>query len=149
MRDISNQWGLIMICFDEIHASKESRFAKAFGCSLVVGFLVISDTSACLAASSLWQKLQVPEERAAEVKVAVKSNLLDPESAQFRNLYTPSVSSKPMPSGAVCGEVNAKNGYGGYVGFKKFVQSAPGKAPLMWKNVDWEDVFITELCHDS
>ena len=38
--------------------------------------------------------------------------LNDPESAQFRNLE--------LAGDAVCGEVNAKNGFGGYVGFQPF-----------------------------
>ncbi|WP_151832895.1 hypothetical protein [Acinetobacter ursingii] len=38
----------------------------------------------------------------------VKEQLRDPESAQFQNVKNG------------CGEVNAKNSYGGYTGFKKF-----------------------------
>jgi hypothetical protein len=50
------------------------------------------------------------EERAQDV---VRGNLRDPESARFREVtrggeYT------------VCGEVNAKNALGGYVGFRRF-----------------------------
>lgn len=45
--------------------------------------------------------------------VWVKAKLKDPDSAQFRNLqYTP-----PF----VCGEVNAKNSFGGYNGFERFI----------------------------
>lgn len=58
-----------------------------------------------------------PEKKAAseksmlEVKAqeVVKESLKDPESAEFRNMN------------GVCGEVNAKNSFGGYTGFKKFV----------------------------
>lgn len=49
-------------------------------------------------------------------KKTVVNKFKDPESAQFRNL---SVRDQGK-SRAVCGEVNAKNSYGGYVGFKKF-----------------------------
>ena len=46
-------------------------------------------------------------------RVWVKAKLKDPDSAQFRNLqYTP-----PF----VCGEVNAKNSFGGYNGFERFI----------------------------
>ena len=38
----------------------------------------------------------------------VKNTLKDPDSAQFQNIE------------GYCGEVNAKNSYGGYIGFKKF-----------------------------
>lgn len=40
---------------------------------------------------------------------AVKNSLKDPDSAQFQNVK------------GYCGEVNAKNGYGGYTGYKRFI----------------------------
>jgi hypothetical protein len=40
--------------------------------------------------------------------------LNDPESARFRN-------SRPGRGGTVCGEYNAKNSMGGYVGFRAFI----------------------------
>lgn len=43
----------------------------------------------------------------------VRDNLTDPSSARFRNV-------QQKPNGAVCGEVNAKNRMGGYVGFAPF-----------------------------
>ena len=45
---------------------------------------------------------------------AVRARLKDPESAQFQNQH---VSAK----GAGCGEVNSKNGFGGYTGFKRYI----------------------------
>lgn len=39
----------------------------------------------------------------------VVANLKDPDSAEFRN------------QNGFCGEVNAKNGLGGYTGFKRFI----------------------------
>lgn len=44
---------------------------------------------------------------------AVKRILNDPESAQFRDMRVYTLS--------VCGEVNAKNAMGGYVGFQRFI----------------------------
>lgn len=43
---------------------------------------------------------------------AVTHNLLDPESARFRDVG--------VNGDAVCGQVNAKNAYGGYIGFRNF-----------------------------
>lgn len=43
----------------------------------------------------------------------VKRRLFDPDSAKFRNVT--------HGRGNVCGEVNAKNKMGGYVGFKAFI----------------------------
>lgn len=53
----------------------------------------------------------------ASAKKAVARSLKDPGSAQFRNVRV-----VPYGEGSViCGEVNGKNSYGGYVGFKSFV----------------------------
>jgi len=49
----------------------------------------------------------------------VQSSLKDPSSAQFRNVRLVAWRSWQV----VCGEVNAKNSYGGYAGFTKFVGS--------------------------
>jgi hypothetical protein len=48
-----------------------------------------------------------------KVKNDILESMKDPNSAQFRRIVTNGV--------AVCGEVNAKNSMGGYVGFKKFI----------------------------
>lgn len=51
----------------------------------------------------------------------VADSLIDPESARFRNVfYTFEKSAKYKYSLSVCGEINAKNRMGGYVGFKWF-----------------------------
>ena len=50
---------------------------------------------------------------AAEERVS--GSLKDPESARFRRVFV-------SPHGrAVCGEINAKNSMGGYVGFRRFI----------------------------
>lgn len=54
-------------------------------------------------------------------KKAVIEQLKDPNSAEFKNVgkYVATISGKPM----VCGQVNAKNSMGGYVGFRRFAFS--------------------------
>ena len=53
---------------------------------------------------------------------AVKRSLKDPDSAKFDGVKVVSA-----PNGKVlCGFVNGKNSYGGYVGFKRFVASPHG-----------------------
>ena len=47
----------------------------------------------------------------------IKQKLKDPNSAQFKNV-TFNRSSK---SKVVCGQVNSKNSFGGYVGFQRFI----------------------------
>jgi hypothetical protein len=54
---------------------------------------------------------------------ALKEGLYDPQSAQFR-------AEGVGDSGSVCGEVNAKNRLGGYVGFRRFVYVPQDKEEL-------------------
>lgn len=71
------------------------------------------------------------EETAATelLKLAVKKELKDPESAQFRDLRY-FAHHAVIPDGrkfgitySLCGQINAKNSFGGYVGFKRFVST--------------------------
>lgn len=56
------------------------------------------------------------------VEAAVKSRLRDPDSAQFGHMDAHGDRKwKGKPVTAVCGSVNSKNGFGGYVGFSDFV----------------------------
>lgn len=59
-------------------------------------------------------------DQVAFVKVAkqnVVSNFRDPVSVQYRNVFI----SKTGETALLCGEINGKNAYGGYVGFRAFV----------------------------
>lgn len=55
------------------------------------------------------------EHKAAEE--AVRQSMKDPDAAQFKNIKSVKTL-KAIP--VVCGEVNGKNSYGGFVGFKRF-----------------------------
>ncbi|GAA4641508.1 hypothetical protein GCM10023115_00450 [Pontixanthobacter gangjinensis] len=57
----------------------------------------------------------------------VRARLKDPDSADFRNVGYYSGGSE---GAAVCGEVNAKNGFGGFGGFERFVAMGPKVAFL-------------------
>lgn len=50
-------------------------------------------------------------------KQGLEKRLKDPESAQFRNERVSRSSGNPV----VCGEVNAKNGFGGFTGFEPYI----------------------------
>lgn len=67
---------------------------------------------------------------------AVRRKLLDPGAAQFREVFLAD------RGGHVCGQVNAKNKFGGYVGFKRFVAGGDGvafedDAPAFF-DLDWQ-----------
>lgn len=53
------------------------------------------------------------------VKAEIKDSLKDPSSAQFKDVRVVKVKEGKL----VCGQVNGKNSYGGYGGFKYFLAS--------------------------
>ena len=53
------------------------------------------------------------------VQMLVRKQMKDPDSAEFRN-WSYIKASESLPA-TVCGEVNAKNSFNGYSGFKKFL----------------------------
>lgn len=54
----------------------------------------------------------------------IRARMKDPDSAEFRNSRF--YSGGPAP--AVCGEVNAKNSFGGFTGFERFIASGEDTA---------------------
>jgi hypothetical protein len=66
----------------------------------------------------------------ASAKAAVTQTLRDPESTEFRsvvvrhrNCRSGTCIEDPAGPALVCGEYNAKNGYGGYAGYDRFIYS--------------------------
>ncbi|WP_156507147.1 hypothetical protein [Comamonas thiooxydans] len=59
-----------------------------------------------------------------ELRKPVLAHLNDPDSAKFRNEFVKG--SWRVESSTLCGEINARNAMGGYVGYKKFY-SVDGK----------------------
>lgn len=68
-------------------------------------------------------RIEIDESQMAEAEAAVRDALKDPDSANFRDLHGISVA-EDGPLMAVCGEVNAKNSYGGYIGYNRFAYTA-------------------------
>lgn len=79
---------------------------------------------ALLLGTSLTHAVSIPE-----AKRIVAAGLKDPSTVQFRNVRA------YKRTGAVCGEYNAKNSYGGYVGFAPFGIAADG-APMDAPQID-------------
>ena len=57
---------------------------------------------------------------------AIRARLKDPDSAEFRNVRFYSGGSTPV----ACGEVNAKNGFGGKSGYERFIAAGSNLAIL-------------------
>jgi len=64
----------------------------------------------------------LPNSEINNAKQVVSDTFKDPESTKFRNvkLITKYSDADPAFSPYVCGEVNAKNSYGAYTGYKWF-----------------------------
>jgi hypothetical protein len=62
----------------------------------------------------------VPETVRKKMAAAVTKDLRDPLSAQLRNVQLSKAKFSGEPKTVYCGEINAKNAHGGYVGFKPF-----------------------------
>lgn len=65
-------------------------------------------------------KVPITSEQEKAATAAVAGMLKDPESARFQGLYGMQRAGHPEVT-SICGEVNAKNSYGGYAGFSRFV----------------------------
>lgn len=73
-----------------------------------------------------YQEIANTPEIEAAAEGSARQRLKDPDSAQFKALK---VFRRDDDYIAVCGEVNAKNSYGGYAGFTPFV------AHISWANL--------------
>jgi hypothetical protein len=78
-------------------------------------------------------------ERIRLAKDAVRDVLREPDTAQFRNVVD--------HGHVVCGEVNAKNGFGGFTGFQDFY--VIGKPPRRAVLVDERSDFTAEIWADN
>lgn len=66
-----------------------------------------------------WKTVEITPEEAEIGMAALRETLRDPESAIFSDLYG-ARRIDGNGSLAICGYVNAKNGYGGYAGKRRF-----------------------------
>jgi len=67
------------------------------------------------------------------VAATIAQNLKDPESAQFRNWRAYQLSNGHR---VICAELNAKNGFGGYVGFEPAYARLSGSRVLTAQHGD-------------
>lgn len=65
----------------------------------------------------------------ALTKEYVAAHLIDPESARFRSM---GVYEQGFGGIVICGEVNSKNRFGGYVGYRTFIYNGPHKRNVVF-----------------
>jgi len=80
-------------------------------------------------------------------KEAVKERLKDPESVKFKDMF---YSDSYKNIDVTCGYVNAKNGFGGYNGFERFVASGTNTNLVFFETeVGSFDKVWTTLCENN
>lgn len=67
---------------------------------------------------------------------AVLAQLKDPDSAKFRDERLLNREGLTVNGTTLCGEVNAKNEMGGYVGYKKFASASSRHAEVASTDID-------------
>lgn len=116
----------------------------------LIGLCVALSANAAFASDrSQWDGIAL-----SKAQEAVKEQLRDPGSAQFKNVFVFRPASAGGAPQAVCGEVNSKNGFGGYGGYTLFVWVPLG--PDLKPNLDHGTTLIgdearklKELCRDK
>lgn len=68
---------------------------------------------------------------------AVKTKLRDSDAAKFRGVH---INRGRDGISMICGEVNAKNAFGGYIGYQKFVSN--GKTETTYLQEEVQDFYL-------
>lgn len=85
----------------------------------VAAILLVGYSDSCYAEA---RSVSIDKKLIKKAHSSVKLSLKDPDSAKFKNEYV--VSERSDDGGTqvvVCGLVNAKNSYGGYAGFERYM----------------------------
>lgn len=96
---------------------------------------ILCTLGACVAATDVpTQSATPPGALVTQTQAQITAQLRDPLSAQWRGIrgYTTAFGDQ-----IICGEINAKNAFGGYVGFKQFYARYRG-GQLMNTQLDGE-----------
>jgi hypothetical protein len=88
--------------------------------------LLAGSTAAVLMAAPVAKKSHL----SATLESELRDHLRDPGSAQFRGEFLSLSDNQAEPVKSLCGELNAKNGMGGYTGFAHFIISETGVVVL-------------------
>lgn len=89
-----------------------------------------------------WLRYEASTEEIGRAELIVRGALKDPESARFRSFQKVS---RGMGDDYICGEVNAKNSYGGYTGHSAFTVSSAGKVKFATKD-DIDGLLVMSIC---
>lgn len=79
---------------------------------------------------------------------AVVAKLKDPGSAQFRNAFFHLAKSKGQYTPISCGEVNSKNGFGGYSGYQRYISAGSPDLTFLEEEMPEFEKAWQQLCVD-
>jgi hypothetical protein len=86
--------------------------------NLIALTLIAGVSIPVLAEQTEFDKVRLTQDEALNI---IKSSMRDPDSVKFEKVKRYTMTLKDGSKGNItCGNVNAKNAYGGYVGYKKF-----------------------------
>lgn len=127
------RFALLMAIFAVSCVANAATQDATFDCSQIKEKKVrLSCEQAAKKAAPIDQKAAAQSKFVEKAKSSVAEKMLDPSSVQFRNLtYVDSALRKegdPIRH-VLCGEINAKNSFGGYIGFKLFFVDAGSNYP--------------------
>lgn len=99
--------------------------------------------------SSVDEKSTGERDYIAEARESVVLKFKDPDSAKFRNEVIYHNSSLTSIGIGVCGEVNSKNSYGAYTGFKKYYYTFNDAGASTESSKSTFDVFWGMVCKNK
>ena len=113
-----------------------SEAAIGVGCIVLLGVVVVGAFNLIPSCSSAGtdktqNRAQDPFFVAVAAEDNLKAELKDPGSADFRGRFVSRVTDEGL---ALCGEVNSKNSFGGYTGFRRFVAGPFKGQPVAIEN---------------
>lgn len=111
----------------------------------IVVLALLALLAAAAAGSAVAQAGQDSDPFVIRAKAAISAQMKDPESAQFRDV----AHYKSGTIDVLCGSINAKNSFGGYVGFTPFL--VMGNAAVLRENynADVFDRLSLSMCQSS
>lgn len=110
---------------------------------MVRGLLILALTMAVsLAVAEEKHTFAATDEQIAVAHNAIADSLKDPESLRLKDVVVRSLGDSN--NRFICGQYNAKNSYGGYVGFRRFVVDAGGAFHSQGDTMG--DVLISAFC---
>lgn len=103
----------------------------------IIGTLMLASSLATAQTVTDGSGKMISPEILNELMTKISSEMRDPQSTQFRNIYE--------ASSGVCGETNAKNGFGAYVGYMPFKYHIDSKHATILNSNDEDNLYKLKM----